>query len=142
MTPRQTNLTARLTNSLLTDHMAPDGFPKRPLSMKGQRWKHIVVEEKWRKKKVWLFLRKWRLFISEGGLKKRVGSHKLSQHVFWLYHCPKTFKNVLFVVQTTGQNFWCSPDYIIRITHGFRITYSGNIQLWSGPKGNFRLCVW
>jgi hypothetical protein len=37
--------------------MTPDGFPKRPLSMKGQRWKHIVVEgrgedEKRRKKKV------------------------------------------------------------------------------------------
>jgi len=29
----------------LTDHIAPDGFPKRPLSMKGQRWKHIIVEE-------------------------------------------------------------------------------------------------
>jgi len=24
--------------------MTLDGFPKRPLSMKGQRWKHIVVE--------------------------------------------------------------------------------------------------
>jgi len=35
LTPRQTNLTPRLT---------PDGFPKRPLSMTGQRWKHIVVE--------------------------------------------------------------------------------------------------
>jgi len=44
LTPRQTNLTPRLTPSLLTDHMTPDGFPKRPLSMKGQRWKHIVVE--------------------------------------------------------------------------------------------------
>jgi hypothetical protein len=53
MTPRQTNLTPRLTPFLLTDHMTPDRFPKRPLSMKGQRWKHIVVEqEKRRKKKV------------------------------------------------------------------------------------------
>jgi len=25
--------------------MTPDGFPKRPLSMKSQRWKHIDVEE-------------------------------------------------------------------------------------------------
>jgi hypothetical protein len=37
--------------------MTPDGFPKRHLSMKGQRWKHIVVEgigedKKRRKKKV------------------------------------------------------------------------------------------
>jgi len=24
--------------------MNPDEFPKRPLSMKGQRWKRIVVE--------------------------------------------------------------------------------------------------
>jgi len=31
--------------------MTPDGFPKRPLSMKGQRWKHIVVEEEKRRKK-------------------------------------------------------------------------------------------
>jgi hypothetical protein len=36
MTPRQTNLTPRLALTLLTDHMTPDGFPKRPLSMKGQ----------------------------------------------------------------------------------------------------------
>jgi len=43
--PKQTNLTSRLIPSLLTDHMTPDGFPKRPLSMKGQRWKHIIVEE-------------------------------------------------------------------------------------------------
>jgi hypothetical protein len=28
----------------LTDHITPDGFPNRPLSMKVQRWKHIVVE--------------------------------------------------------------------------------------------------
>jgi len=28
----------------LTDHITPDGFPKRPFSMKDQRWKHIVVE--------------------------------------------------------------------------------------------------
>ena len=69
MTPRQTNLIPRLTPSLLTDHMTPDGFPKRPLSMKGQRWKHIVVEEKGRKKNVCSFFRKWRLFIGEGGLK-------------------------------------------------------------------------
>jgi len=44
MIPRQTNLTPRLTPSLLTDHITPDGFPKRPLSMRGQRWKHVVVE--------------------------------------------------------------------------------------------------
>jgi len=31
--------------------MTLDGFPKRPLSMKGQRWKHIVVEEEKRRKK-------------------------------------------------------------------------------------------
>jgi len=29
---------------MLTDHMTPNGFPKSPLSMKGQRWKHIIVE--------------------------------------------------------------------------------------------------
>ncbi|RHN49108.1 hypothetical protein MtrunA17_Chr7g0270961 [Medicago truncatula] len=58
MTPRQTNLTPRLTPSLLTDHMTPNGFSKRPLSMKGQRWKHVVVEEKRRKKKVCKCLRK------------------------------------------------------------------------------------
>jgi hypothetical protein len=51
MTPRQTHLRFRLTPTLLTDHMTPDGFPKRPLSMKGQRWKHIVVEEEKRRKK-------------------------------------------------------------------------------------------
>ena len=106
MTPRQTNLTPRLIPSLLTDHMIPDGFPKRPLSMKGQRWKHIVVEEKRRKKKVGLFLRKWRLFIGEGGLKKRVGSHNYNKknvwkHVFWLYHHPKTFE----------KRFVCGADY-------------------------------
>jgi len=44
LTPRQTNLKPRLTLSLLVDHITPDGFPKRPLSMKGQRGKHIVVE--------------------------------------------------------------------------------------------------
>jgi len=44
LTPRQTNLIPRLTPSMLTNHMTPDEFPKRPLSMKGQRWKHIVVE--------------------------------------------------------------------------------------------------
>jgi len=44
LTPRQTNLTPRLTPSLLTDHMTPDGFLKRFLSMKDQRWKHIAVE--------------------------------------------------------------------------------------------------
>jgi len=44
LTPRQTNLTPKLTPSPLTDHMTPIGFPKRPISMKGQRWKHIVVE--------------------------------------------------------------------------------------------------
>jgi hypothetical protein len=51
MTPRQTNLRFKLTPTLLTDHMTPDAFPKRPLSMKGQRWKHIVVEEEKRRKK-------------------------------------------------------------------------------------------
>jgi len=44
LTPGQTNLTPRLTPSLLTDHITPDGFPKRPLSVKGQRRKHVVVE--------------------------------------------------------------------------------------------------
>jgi len=44
MTPRQTNLTPKLTPSPLTGHITPDGFPKRSLSMKGQRWKHVVVE--------------------------------------------------------------------------------------------------
>jgi len=115
--------------------------------MKGQRWKHIVVEEKRRKKKMWLFLRKWRLFIGEGGLKKRVGSHNYSQKTckntfFDFTTVQKRLKNALFVVQTTGQNFWCSPNYIIRITHGFRITYFGNIRLWRGPKGNLGLCKW
>jgi len=37
MTPRQTKLTPRLTPSSLADHITPDGFPKRPLSMKGRR---------------------------------------------------------------------------------------------------------
>jgi len=53
-----------------------------------------------------------------------------------------TAQNVFFVVQTTGQNFWCSPEYIIRITHEFRIIYSGKIRLWREPKGNLGLCVW
>jgi hypothetical protein len=47
--------------------MTPDGFPKRPLSMKGQRWKHIVVKEKRRKKKVLKIFRKCSLFIGEAG---------------------------------------------------------------------------
>jgi len=34
MTPIQTNLTPRLTPSSFTDHITPDGFPKRPLSIK------------------------------------------------------------------------------------------------------------
>jgi len=50
LTPRQTNLTPRLTPFLLTDHMTPDGFLKRLLSMKGQRWKYIVVEEEKRRR--------------------------------------------------------------------------------------------
>jgi len=29
---------------MLTNHTTPDGFSKMPLSMKGQRWKHIVVK--------------------------------------------------------------------------------------------------
>jgi len=44
LTPRQIDLTSKPTPSSLTDHMTPNGFPKRPLSMKGQRWKHIVAE--------------------------------------------------------------------------------------------------
>nr|ABD32830.1 hypothetical protein MtrDRAFT_AC150440g15v2 [Medicago truncatula] len=52
MTPMQTNLTPRQTPSLLTDHITPGEFPNRPLCMKGQRWNHIVVEEKRRKKRV------------------------------------------------------------------------------------------
>jgi hypothetical protein len=51
LTPRQTNLIPRLTPSLLTDHTTPNGFSKRPLSMKGQRCKHVVVEEEKRRKK-------------------------------------------------------------------------------------------
>ena len=34
MTPKQTNLTSRLTPSPFTDHITPNGFPKRTLSMK------------------------------------------------------------------------------------------------------------
>ena len=41
---RQINLTPRLDPSSLTDHITPDGFSKRALSKKGQRWKHIIVE--------------------------------------------------------------------------------------------------
>jgi len=35
--PKQTNMTPRQTPSPLTNHITPDGFSKRPLSMKGQR---------------------------------------------------------------------------------------------------------
>jgi len=44
LTPRQTNLIPKQTPTPLTDHMTPDGFSKRPLFMKGQRCKHILVE--------------------------------------------------------------------------------------------------
>jgi len=44
MTPIQIKLIPRQIPSPLTDHITPDGFPKRPLYMKGQQWKHIVVE--------------------------------------------------------------------------------------------------
>jgi len=54
---------------------------------------------------------------------------------------PKRLQNVFFVVQTTGQNFWCSPEYIIRITHGFQIIYFGKIRLWRELKGKLGLCV-
>ena len=50
-------------------------------------------------------------------------------------------QNVFFVVQTTNQNFWCSLEYIIRITHGFRILYSGKIRLWRGFDPNTNLAA-
>jgi len=49
-------LTPRQALSLLTDHMTLDGFSKRPLFIKGQRWKHIVVEEEKRR-------RGWKRFV-------------------------------------------------------------------------------
>jgi len=123
MTPKQTNLTPRLTPSLLTDHMTLDGFSKRPLSMKGQRWKHIVVEEKRRKKKVWLFFRKWRLFIGDEGLKnvweaiiivkKRVNHHPKTfekRFVCGTYHRPK----LLVQSRLYNPDYTWIPDYIFR----------------------------
>ena len=68
MTPKQTNLTPRLTPSLLTDHITLDEFSKRPLSMKGQRWKHIVV--KGRGEEGVRSCEEMRLFIGKEGKKK------------------------------------------------------------------------
>ena len=122
LTPRQTNLTPRLIPSLLTDHMTPNGFSKRPLSMKGQRWKHIVVEG-----------------IGEEEKEEGVRNCEEMKHIYrggreqkwWERHqysqkmCNHRPSNIFFVVQTTGQillvcseicnsdNTWI-PDYIFR----------------------------
>jgi hypothetical protein len=92
MTLRQTNLTPRLTPSLLTDHMTPNGIPKRPLSMKGQRWKHIVVEEE--KEEGMTCIEKMKHIYRGVMVKKRVGGHNYRQ---------KTCKNTFFNL-TTAQN--------------------------------------
>jgi len=84
LTPIHTNLTPRLTPSLLTDHMTPDGFSKRPLSMKGQRWKHIVVEEE-KEEGVTIF-EKMKAVYRGGRVKKCVESHNYSQKM-----CKNTF---------------------------------------------------
>jgi len=52
--------------------MTPDGFPKRPLSMKGQRWKHIVVEGIGEKEKEGVnFFREMKHIYRGGSVKKR-----------------------------------------------------------------------
>ena len=69
--------------------------------MKGQRWKHIVVEEE--KEEGLTIFEKMKSNYRGGRVKKRVGSHNYSQktcktHVFQLDHRLKCLKNVFFVV--------------------------------------------
>ena len=138
LTPKQTNLTSRLTPSLLIGHMTRDGFPKRPLFMKGQRWKHIVVEViREEEKRVWLFLRKWRLFIGEGG-KKRDGNTRF----LTLPPSKNVWKTFCLWCRPPAKSFWSNLENIIWITHRFQILYSGKIRSWREPKGNLGLCVW
>jgi hypothetical protein len=76
----------------LTDHITPDGFPNRPLSMKVQRWKHIVVEG--RGEEGVGNCDEMKAIYREEGLKKRWESHNYSQ---------KTCKNTFFNL-TTAEN--------------------------------------
>jgi len=139
LTPRQTNLTPRLIPSLLTDHMTPAGFPKRSLSMKGQRWKHIVVEgigEEEKEEGV-RNCEEMKHIYRGGRDQKRWERHQSNQKT--CNHRPKMFS---LWCRPPAKFFWCVSEYVILITHGFRITYSRKIRLWGVPKGNLGHYVW
>ena len=80
LTPRQTNLIPRLTPSLLTDHMTLHEFLKRHLSMKCQRWKHIIVEG--RGEEGVRNCEDLKPIYKEGGTKNVFESHSYSQKTF------------------------------------------------------------
>ena len=76
-------LTPRLTPSLLTYHMTPDGFSKRPLSMKGQRWTHIDVEGRGEEEKEGVnFFEEMKHIYRGGRVKKRWEAIITVKHVF------------------------------------------------------------
>jgi len=110
LTPRQINLTPRLIPSLFTDHMTSDEFPKRPLSMKGQRWKHIVVEgigEEEKEEGV-RNCEEMKHIYRGGRDQKRWERHQCSQKT--CNHRPKTF----------NKRFVCGADHRPNSSGAFR----------------------
>ena len=135
ITTRQTNLKPKLTPSQLTDHTTPDGFLKRPLSMKGQRCKHIVVKGRGEEEKEYGVRNSEEMSL----FKERIGC----EHVFLTLPLSKNvWKTFCLWCRPPAKGFWCSPANVIRITLKFLIVCSKKIRSWRKTKGNLGLCVW